>query len=374
MKKSIIAVLVIVVLGLIIWNVSKKGTLSPVDKEPIKIGAIISQTGVAASFGEMTKLGMDMAAEEINTKGGVNGRKVVILYENDNTDPKTAAGLYQKFTGIDKVDAIVGSNFDFVTQPVFALAKMGDTVVVSPSNPRIPGAFETNEQSFVMMSDFSKVIGEFEKYLAKEKYTNLAIVRFESAFGEEITKTLNTIQTKLGKPTVIDETYKQIGNNDFKTVILKLKQAKVDIVFLDMIATDPITFVTQAKQLGFTGKILTHIGIQTATAIPGTDPNIFNGMIVLNWDVVTSDFDAKFHAKYNKDPLNSVNRAYDEVFILAEAVSKAKTKAEVSKILEITEFTTPNGTFKFTADHSAANTPVRLEIFEKGKLIPYVAK
>ncbi len=374
MKKSIIAVVVIVVLGLIIWNVTKKDTDSSATKEPIKIGAILSQTGVAASFGEMSKDGMDMAAEEINAKGGIDGRKVAILYENDNTDPKTAAGLYQKFTGVDKVDAIVGSNFDFVTQPVFALAKLGDTVVVSPSNPRIPGAFETNKNSFVMMSDFSKIIGEFEKYLSKETYTKLAVVRFESAFGEEITKTLNTIQTKLGKPAVIDETYKQIGNNDFKTVIAKLKQANVDIVFLDMIATDPITFVTQAKQLGFKGKILSHIGIETATAIPGTDPNMFNGMVVLNWDVVTSDFHTRFLAKYNKNPINSVNRAYDQIYILAEAISKAKTKDEIAMILETTEFTTPNGVFKFTADHSAANTPVRLEIFEKGKLIPYVPK
>ncbi|MEN9524167.1 MAG: leucine-, isoleucine, valine-, threonine-, and alanine-binding protein BraC [Candidatus Parcubacteria bacterium] len=368
MKKVIFAVIVIIILILVVVFAGKSDS-SP---QTIKIGSILSETGVAASFGEMSHKGIELAAKELN-ESGVNGQKVQIVYEDDQTDPKTAAGLYHKLTGVDHVDAIIGSNFDFVTQPLFSLAKDGDTIVISPSNPRIPGSFDTNKNSFVMMTEFSDIIRVFKTYLSTTTYKQLGIVRFESSFAEQIEKTLNDIQIELGKKPLISETYKQIGNNDFRTQILKLKQSGVDLVFLDMIAIDPYTFVTQAKQLGYNPKIITHVGLQDALSVPDVDPKVFNGVVSVNWNVSTDDFIKRFNDAYGIKPDKSANRAYDAVYILVDALTMIKKdKSKLVSTLETVNFTTPNGSFAFNKNHSAVTTQVRLDIVKDGKFETWV--
>ncbi len=371
MKKLITIVILAVVIIVLIVIFGGSPTPSSTTKEPIKIGAIISETGVAAAFGEMSHKGIQLAVDEINTAGGISSRPVQIVWENDQTDPKVSSGLFQKVTGIDKVGAIIGSNFDFVTQPLFSLAKTNKVVVVSPSNPRIPGAFDTNDHAFVMMTEFDTIVRTFASYLKGAQYTQLGIVRFESSFAESIEKTLNAMQVEMGKEQLISETYKQIGNNDFKTQILKLKQAKVDLVFLDMIGPDPVTFVQQANALGFKPTYITHIGIQDALSIKGVDPNMFNGFVLINWNFSPASFADKFMKKYGVQPDKSADRAYDAVYVLAQAIAQTPVGADVATTLEQGTFVTPNTSFKFNTNHAADTTPVLIQSITEGKLVPF---
>ncbi len=371
MKKIIWIIVIVVIVGLLVWSRRGGETDKPANSiEPVKLGVIISQTGVASAFGEMSKFGIEMAVKEINEASGMATPMVEVVYEDDRTDPKAATGLYQKLTSIDKVDAIIGSNFDFVTQPIFALAETTGTVVISPSSPRIPGAFETNANSFVMMSDFSKIISELKPYLTGKSYKQLGIIHFASAFGAEITKTLKEINGGLNKPEVVEETYNQIGGNDFRTAILKLKTAGVDVLFLDMAGPDPLTFVRQAKQLGYAPTLIADTAVKDSLAAAGADQSLFNGVVVLNWDVTTDTFAAKFRALHGRDPGNSVNRAYDAVYILVNAVLATETSQEIPAFLEKTQFNTPNGDFRFSPEHAALNTPVAIEVIQDGKFTP----
>lgn len=374
MKKTLTSLIAIVILVILLVVITKATDRKIVDNSTIKIGAILSETGVAAAFGEMSHKGIDIAVEEINKNGGINKRQVSVIFEDDQTDPKAAVGSFQKLSSIDGVNAIIGSNFDFVTQPLFSLVKENKKqVVVSPSNPRIAGSFDTNSHSFVMMTEFDEIIRVFKDYLQGVTYKQMGILRFESTFAEQIQKTLNDIQVELGKKPIVVETYKQIGNNDFRTQILKLKQAGVDLVFLDMIAIDPVTFVNQAKQLGYTPKLLSHVGLQDALSIKDVDPKIFDGTVAVNWNVSTTDFTEKFKAKYGTNPDKSANRAYDAVYVLANAIDKSGGDASMlPQILETESFITPNGTIKFNQNHAATSTDVRLEVVKEGKFIPYV--
>lgn len=374
-KKIFWVVGVLILIGLVSVIISKSESASTgafSGGDSIKIGAILSETGAAASFGQMSHNGIELAVKEINAVGGIGGREVVVIYENDQTDPKAAAGAFHKLIGVNKVDAVIGSNFDFVTQPLLALARDNKTVLVPPAQPRIEGAFDTNSHAFVMMTDFSDIIRSVRSYLSETPYQQLGILRFESSFGESIQRTLNELQAELGKKPIIAETYKEIGNNDFRTQILKLKQAKVDLIFLDMVAIDPLTFVSQARQLGYEPKIITHVGIQDTLAIKGADAKMFEGIVVINWDVTTEEFADKFEKAYGVRPDKSANRAYDAVYVLAEAISKARTRDEIPRVMESQTFTTPNGVFGFNKDHAAALTEVEIQVVRDGKLVPWV--
>ncbi len=369
MHKSLWGIAAVAVILLGFWFIFEKEEKST-DSSPIRLGAVLSLTGVAAPFGEMSRLGIQLAVKEINEEEGVEGRMVEVIYEDDRTDPKAAVGAYQKLVSVDKVDGIIGSNFDFVTQPLFSLAKGGDVAVISPSNTRIPGAFDTNEKSFVMLADFSRILDGMQGYLKDTEFTQAGVVRFESAFGEEITRSLDRMVVALGKPRVINESYKEIGNNDFRSIIIKLKQQGVDLIFADMSGNDLLTFVAQGKQLGFTPKIITHGYIREGLANENADPKQLDGIVMLDWETPAPAFTKAFMDVYGKDPVNSADHAYEAVYLLADALSNVATK-DVAVYLEKTRFTTPNGPFSFTKEHAALETPVALFIVKDGKLVDY---
>ena len=107
MKKIIIGIVVII---LIVVGISYfgKNSSQPTSQEPIKIGFIGSLSGDAASYGETEKNTTELALEEINSKGGINGRVVNIVYEDGKCNGKDATNAVQKLINIDKVKIIFG--------------------------------------------------------------------------------------------------------------------------------------------------------------------------------------------------------------------------------------------------------------------------
>ncbi len=325
----------------------------------IRLGAIISETGVAASFGEMSRKGIKLAVSEINAKGGVNGRTVEVVFEDDGTDPTKALSAYQKLVSVDNVSAIIGSNFDFVTQPLFAAAKTGDVAVVTPSSPYYAGYFEENQNAFFMMTDLPQIISTFDSYLKTQEFNKIGILRYPSVFGEMFSRELGAS---------VDETYAEIGNNDFRTQILKLKSSGADLVFLDMVANDPEQFLKQSRELGYSPKVITHVGVKQALASTES-PELYEGIVVLDWNVSPEAFVKKFTDTYSLAPDNSANRAYDAVYVLADAVANSRNRTDVSAYLAVHTFATPNGTVVFDKNHAASSMPVLLERIEGGKLV-----
>jgi ABC-type branched-subunit amino acid transport system substrate-binding protein len=152
-------------------------------------------------------------------------------------------------------------------------------------------------------------------------------------------------------------------------MILKLKSAGVDLVYVDAVDPDILTFVNQAKQLGFTPRIMMETSVKDTLATPGVHQSLLDGIVVLDWDITPPSFAQKFEALYRRAPDNSANRAYDATYILADAIAKNNGGSSLASILESTQFTTPNGPFAFTADHAASDTPVAIEVIKNGQVV-----
>ncbi len=366
---SVVA-LVIIALGASYFFVQETPQASQVD-ESIKIGTIFSQTGFASAFGEMTYKGVMLAVEEINQNGGINGKKIVVVSEDDRTDGKVAIGAYKKLTSIDNVDAIVGGNFDFVSQPLFDLAKVSETVIVAPMNSRTPNSLETNGNSFVMLIDFPDIIKTLDPYLANTEYNKLAVIHYASGFGNQIAKTLGEVSIAHGKGDVVDEVYQQLGSTDWKPYILRLKQQGVDMVFADMLQDDFVRFVDDAKRLGFQATFMTHNDIRNALTRKDVNLSLLDGVIVLNWDVLGSDsFIKKFKDTYGIAPVNYASQAYVATYIVAEGLSK-NGKDGLSKYLETTKFETPEGEYSFNENHAVSYTPIKIQVIKNGELVEW---
>ena len=365
MKKIYAVIVVIVLVLLFAWGFSAKKEVGL--KQPITIGAVISLTGPAAQFGEYTKKGMELAVKEINDKGGMDGRPVKVVYEDDATDPKTAVSAFNKLLSVNKVQAVIGGLWDFVAQPLLPLALSNKITFITPSQFRIEGGFEFNNYSFTMMTDFNKVIRTTTSLLQKPEVKKIAVVHFKSTFGTEIAKTVTQVAKELSKEAVIDESYGSIDDNDFKTTVLKLKQQKVDTVFLDMVDADTFNFLKRAKELDFRAKLITYVG--SYDALTKDNEYLLEGVTIINWDVASAQFVEKFQQTYGITPAKSANRAYDAVYMLAEAIAKSEKTEDVASYISSHDFSTVNGKIQFLPTHQVSSIPVEIDVFKDGKLV-----
>ncbi len=367
--KIIIGIIVIVVVVAVGYSIYKNQNKS-VSDEQIKIGAILSLTGYAASYGEYAQKAISLAVDEINKTNGINGRKIEVIFEDDKTDAKSAVSAFQKLVNIDKVNAVIGSLWDFTTQPLIPLAIEQNVILITPTNFRIKDSFELNKNSFAMLPSFDKVINSVDDYINNQNINKLAVVRFASAFGQEITDTLAGIMNKRGQTSIIDEKYNEIGGNDFRTTILKLKQQNVDAVFIDMSDTDMINFLQRAKELGFKAKIMTHVAVLDLVNNPDIDKKLLDDIAFINWEAQPKEFSERFFDKYKINPAKSADRSYDAVYVLAEAFGKNEN-GSVADYIENNKFKTINGDIKFTKEHIVENLPVEIDIIKEGKILKY---
>ena len=363
----VVAVLIIIVMAAGMRSVGQK----PVGQSnaPIRIGILNSLTGVAAPWGEFAKKGVELAAKQINASGGVNGRQVELVMEDDHTDGKTAVTVYNKLISVDHVDGVVGGVFDFSATSVLPLALSNQVAFISPQNFRMSGGLETNAQSFVMMTDFSTVLQQLKAYVAASGAKKLATVHFTSAWGNEVARNMDLISRSLGYGTAVNESYAQIGGNDFKTVIAKLKSAGVDAVFIDMFGNDTANFLARAKQQGFMPKIMTYNG-----AIDGVDnkDGVLNGIIVLNWEIAGPQFQTIFKNEYGIAPQKSAEKWFDAVYAMASGIANSTTTSGVASYIASHPVKTPNSTVSFTENHTAADIPVEIDVVKNGVLVPWM--
>ena len=364
---SIIAIILVVIVGV---SISRNTNTQQTSANPIKIGAVLSLTGFAAPWGEYAKQGIDLAVKNINDAGGIDGRKVEVIIEDDKTDGKQAVGAFQKLTSIDHVQGIIGGVFDFTAQPIIPLALNSKLPFISGSNFRIAGGFDLNDQSFVMLTDFNTTIRKIEPYIASSSIKKLAVVHYQSTFGGEVEKTLDSVMKDLGRGDVVDSSYAKIGDNDWKTTIIKLKNQGVDAVFLDMVGNDPLIFLKQAKQLGFTPTIMSYNGTLDAF-VHESDKSLLNNVVILNWEITTPKFSNMFTKAYGIEATKSADKYFDAVYVMAQGIANSSDTSEVSAYIVKNLFVTPNGTISFTANHAVRDTNVQVEVMKDGVAVPW---
>ena len=317
------------------------------DSPSIKIGAAISLTGFASDYGDMAQKAMNLAVEEINA----GGSKVELIVDDDQTDPTAAVSAYRKLVDVDHVDAVIGSIFDFTTQPLLPLALKDKKILVVPAQPTIEGSFEMNAQTFSMMPPFEKII----ETLAPNIVGTPGILRYQSDFGKEIERVLTSIAQDKGLPLLSVQSYEKIGAGDFRTQILKLKQDKVDVLFLDMLTPDVVVFKKQAAELGYTPQVISY-SLYDAIALDENKTRYENDLW-LDWqDTVSIEFKAKFEDRYGVTPRRGAEASYRAVYVLVDALETADPMKALAA--------------KFTADHSASNAIVTVYKFADGAFTP----
>ena len=225
MKHALIwmSVLVLVILS---------GMISCANRQKeITIGVILPLTGNAAKYGQATKNGIDLALEEINHRGGINGRSLKAIYEDSQADPKMAVSVFQKLTTIDKASFILGPLASSSVLAVAPIANRKKVIVLSPaaSSPKITDAGDYIFRN--VMSDLfdGRAIADFAFNSLKKR--TAGVIYINNDFGVGLKKSFRAFFEKYGGEIKAIETFNQ-GDNDFRTQLTKIMNSEPEVVFL----------------------------------------------------------------------------------------------------------------------------------------------
>ncbi len=365
-----VVIALLVVFG--IYSVLKKST--PTETGPIKIGFIGPLSGDAASVGEPIKNGAELAVKEINANGGVNGRQIEMIYEDGACNGKNAASVAQKLVNIDKVKYIVGgicSPEAFGFYPIAVAAKVF-TLMPGASAPKLSGV-----SPFVMRNNPNdNLVGVALADFLVKSYKNVYTITEQTEFAQGI-EAVFLAQMQKNNLTNSGQQGFDSKTTDFRSILLKVKEANPDVVFIN-VQTPPslLRIAQQARQLGIKSQFVsTSFGPDPAVQSGGS---AVEGMIFADAPGLASegkgkDLINKYKVAYGKDPSYAfyVGAAYDAVYLVSKAISSVGD--DTNKVQEymhkVSNYVGTIGTYSFDKNGDIMGI---IPIFEKivgGKLV-----
>lgn len=294
------------------------------DEREIKIGAILPLTGDAAQWGIPPMKGAQLAVDEINSRGGINGRKIILKIEDDRCDPKEGVSAFKKLTVDKEVKIILGAVCSSVTLAVAPIAENNKILLISPASTN-PTITDAGDYVFrVIPSDDlrGKIFAEYLYNDAKVK--NIAILYINNDGGVGSRNSFFKYFTGLGGKIVVDESYEQ-GTKDVRSQLSKIKNPDVDAVLVISYPNDTILALKQMKEL----KLQKPLYFLTEAV---EDPNVLRESGNTSEGIVyilpaeaegneVSEFKRLYRAKYDIEPELFAAEAYDIIKLIANAIS-----------------------------------------------------
>jgi len=365
-KWAWIVVLVVVIGGG--WYLFKGGA-APTETGPIVIGASLPLSGDTASFGEMTKAGIEVAVKEINDAGGVDGRMIEVIYEDDKCSV-TGSAVFNKFTSVDHVAAIIGP----VCSPA---ASAGVPIAQEAKTPTIiwgsaPGI--TKAGNFIFRTYPSDAFQG--KYGAEYIYNTLgkrtvAVIYVNNDWGQGLSESFTKRFTELGGTVTIAEGVKQ-DSTDVRTVVSKVKATNPELVYAPMFPAGGVQTIKEARALGLDVPFFGGDGFDTKDFTGATE---VEGTLFTVGKVNQSDaFKARVKAETGVDAGLFTPLGYDAIKILAQVIDKTGTDSEAMRA-ELTKLSYTGGEsfplISFDADRDLKEVIVEVKEAKGGVAVPY---
>lgn len=361
---------------LIIGSVIFLGMIGCAKKEEggIKIGAILPLTGEAAKYGLNTKNGIEIALEEINRKGGVKGKKVSIIYEDSQADPKKAVSVFQKLTTVDKVSFFLGPIASSSVLAVAPIANKKKVIILAPaaSSPEI-----TNAGDYIfrnVMSDLFDGHAVADFAFNNLKKMTAGIIYINNDFGIGLEASFKASFEKYGGEVVIVEAFYP-GDNDFRTQLAKIKSSAPEVVFLAG-QKEMGHILRQAIELGLNPQWISFSMFEDPEILKiagNAANNVYYTYRVFDPDSdisVVKDFTESYKRKYGQLPDIFAGLAYDAAKILTLAIGKGGQDMEKVKDALYNTKNFPGVVGSTTFDENGdVIKPIGIKKVENGKFI-----
>ena len=300
-----------------------------------KIGGIGPVTGAAAVYGLAVKNGAQIAVDEINADGGINGYQIEFNFQDDEHDAEKSVNAYNtlKDWGMQVLMGTVTS------APCVAVAdktNADNMLQITPSGSSVECAQNPNVFR-VCFSDPDQGAAS-ATYIAENKLAEKIAVIYDSSdvYSSGIYEKFAAEAANQGLEIVDAEAFTADSNKDFSTQLQKAKDAGADLVFLPIYYTEASLILKQADTMGYAPKFFGCDGMDGILQVENFDTKLAEGLMLLTpfaadaQDELTQKFVTSYKENYGETPIQFAADAYDAIYAIKAAMEEADITPETS--------------------------------------------
>ncbi len=337
--------------------------------DEIKVGATLSLSGAYATYGRQALQGIQLAVEEKNFQGGINGRKIKLIVEDEGTlDLKAAVTAARKLVEVDRVEVLLPLIVEdsevivpFTSQkPIFTMAvgcgSRKCAFNIGPYHVRAPSSHDS-------------IIEALMAYVATQKIQHSCIVAAESTYFEAYGRYIEQLSKSAGyKVTYVPVPLS--NSEDYREVATKFMHAKCDAIFPWIPMGSIGGFFRRVRESGSTALML---GI-----VESDDPGVLkvageaaNGVVFARFSLGSLEFQNRYFNRFKEQPSRPALPSYDGVKLLLELIEQVGTNPDQLKqaFLKIQNRSAENGVLTYTNEGERLGETVQLMQIVKGKPI-----
>ena len=300
-----------------------------------KIGAIGPLTGDAAAYGNAVCNAAELAVEEINAAGGINGYQVEYRKEDDEYNSEKSVNAYNilKDWGMQ---ALVGSTTSGCSIAVSEYTKADNMFQLTPSGSAVD-CVKYDNAFRVCFSDPNQGIAAAQYISDNNLATKVGIIYNSSdVYSDGICQKFTQEAAGKNFEIVSTEAFTSDSNTDFSVQLQKAKDAGADLVFLPIYYKEASLILTQAKTMGYSPVFFGVDGLDGILTVDNFDTSLAEGVMLLTpfaadaTDDLTVNFVSKYKEKYGEVPNQFAADAYDAVYIIKQAMEAKNVTPDMS--------------------------------------------
>lgn len=300
-----------------------------------KIGGIGPVTGAAAVYGLAVKNGAQIAVDEINADGGINGYQIEFNFQDDEHDAEKSVNAYNTLKDWG-VQVLMGT---VTSAPCVAVAdktNADNMFQITPSGSSVECAQNPNVFR-VCFSDPDQGAAS-ATYIAENKLAEKISVIYDSSdvYSSGIYEKFAAEAANQGLEIVDAEAFTADSNKDFSTQLQKAKDAGADLVFLPIYYTEASLILKQADTMGYAPKFFGCDGMDGILQVENFDTKLAEGLMLLTpfaadaQDELTQKFVTSYKENYGETPIQFAADAYDAIYAIKAAMEEADITPETS--------------------------------------------
>ena len=336
MKKSLKVLALVLSVALLACCFASCGDSTKSSSDTIKIGGIGPITGGAAVYGQAVKNAAEMAVEEINAAGGINGVNLEFNFQDDEHDPEKSVNAYNNLKDWG-MQALMGT---VTTAPCLAVVEKTheDNMFQITPSASATGVIKYDNAFQMCFTDPNQGTKSAD-YIADNKLATKVAVIYNSsdAYSSGIYNNFVKEAQVKGLEIVSSEAFTDDSKTDFSVQLNKSKSSGADLVFLPIYAQEASQILEQANTMGYTTTFFGCDGLDGILAIEGFNTSLAEGVVLLTPFVAGDtkseanvNFTNKYLEKYKDTPNQFAADAYDAIYILAECMKKGNVTADMS--------------------------------------------
>lgn len=316
---------------------SNSGSSSKKDADKYYIGGIGPTTGATAIYGTAVKNGAQIAVDEINAAGGINGKQIEYRFEDDQNDAEKAVNAYNTLKDWG-MQMLVGTT---TTAPCIAVAgkTASDNLFQITPSASAPSVLSSGNGNIfqVCFTDPNQGIASAQ-YIAENKLAKKIGIIYDSSdvYSSGIEEKFEAEAKDKGLQIVSKAAFTADSKTDFGTQLQKAKDAGADLLFLPIYYQEASIILKQADTMGYKPKFFGVDGMDGILTVENFDTKLAEGVMLLTpfaadaKDKAVQNFVKTYKEKYEDTPNQFAADSYDAVYALKAAIEESKATTDMS--------------------------------------------